>query len=458
MIDLIDLIDWKEIFVDFPTTCKICEEKIDAKGKALWDKDLGVIHPKCKPEHETLGEYTVHENFTLIPKNQTFKIITSPEKILELKLRIEQYFINNSKPGQIRLTKEDTSSFHNDKTFPIVNAYFHTQHDVWWSNAIDANSTPPKNIFKNIFGVGNPEWRPSKKNSYFVVSVNFNKDGSQRTAGILLEDNNGDYFLAMDERIDGNYETHNKIPLHKMKDEIQTFFSEKNNSILVSGTDRPLFLISKIDENFVKTITEFVKNIKNVKDYFLKYSSDDIKIKNYDVHNHQMVQVVSPKSTVSEIRTFDLDPVYEEKSNELIGKFMSKDNLKQKLSEFEISEFVPEKQDVQTSTSFRNPELACLMKIKCNHTCQICEILTFKNKDGNYYTESHHIIPRSLGGPDKPSNILIVCANCHRKFDSGNEKTLVDTYAILKQKNIFTDFLTLKKYNAISENLFNKLN
>jgi predicted HNH restriction endonuclease len=454
---VIDLIDWKEITIDFSATCSICEEKINAKGKALYAKGPGAIHPECKPENDILDEYTIHENFTMIPQNQTFKTVTSPDKILELQLRIEQYFINNSKPGQIRLTKEDTSTYHNDKTFPVVNAYFHTQHDVWWSNAVDANFPPPKNIFKNIFGVGNPNWRPSQKNSYFVLSVNFNKDGSQRTAGILLEDNTGDYFLAIDERIDGNYETHNKIALHKMKDEIQTFFSEKNHSISASGTDRHLFLIAKIDEDFVKTMSEFVKNIKNVKDYFLKYSSDGIEIKNYDVHNRQIIESVSPNHTVSEIRTFELDPVYEERSNELIEKF-TKDNLKEKLSEFESSEFVPEKQDIQTSTSFRNPELASLMKIKQNHTCQICEIPTFKNKNGNYYTESHHIIPRSLGGPDKPSNILIVCANCHRKFDSGDESTLVETYAILKQKNIFSDFGTLKKSNAISENLFNKLN
>ena len=99
------------------------------------------------------------------------------------------------------------------------------------------------------------------------------------------------------------------------------------------------------------------------------------------------------------------------------------------------------------------------MKIKRNHTCQVCEILTFKNKNGDYhYTESHHIIPRALDGPDIPSNILIVCANCHRKFDSGDESTLLETYWILKQKNILENFDSLIEHNAISENLFNELN
>ena len=30
----------------------------------------------------------------------------------------------------------------------------------------------------------------------------------------------------------------------------------------------------------------------------------------------------------------------------------------------------------------------------------------------------------------------IVCANCHRKFDSGYDSTLLETYRILKRKNI----------------------
>ncbi|MFB6213693.1 MAG: HNH endonuclease [Candidatus Nanohaloarchaea archaeon] len=31
----------------------------------------------------------------------------------------------------------------------------------------------------------------------------------------------------------------------------------------------------------------------------------------------------------------------------------------------------------------------------------------------------HHIKPREEGGPNKPSNLIVLCPNCHRKADSG---------------------------------------
>ena len=160
-----------------------------------------------------------------------------------------------------------------------------------------------------------------------------------------------------------------------------------------------------------------------------------------------------------EISDDDLYSGYEDKSNDLITKFTSEGNNAEKLEEFEANKPVSTSKKIESEHLSRNPELASRMKIKHNHTCQVCEIPTFKNKNGDYhYTESHHTIPRASGGPDIPSNILIVCANCHRKFDSGDEATLLETYKILKQKNIFDKFDSLRECDAISENLFNRLN
>jgi len=167
----------------------------------------------------------------------------------------------------------------------------------------------------------------------------------------------------------------------------------------------------------------------------------------------------SSQSSSIEIYDNDLYSGYEDKSNDLITKFTSEGNNDEKLLEFESSKPISTTKKIESISQSRNPELASRMKIKRNHICQVCEIPTFKNKNGDYhYTESHHIIPRALGGPDIPSNILIVCANCHRKFDSGDESTLLETYGILKQKNILENFDSLIEYNAISENLFNELN
>jgi predicted restriction endonuclease len=176
-------------------------------------------------------------------------------------------------------------------------------------------------------------------------------------------------------------------------------------------------------------------------------------------HMHPKCYTVNlPESSTTEISIDDLYVGYEDKSNDLITKLTLEGNTDQKLLEFEANSPESTTKKIESVSQSRNPELASLMKIRHNHTCQVCEIPTFKNKNGDYYyTESHHIIPRALGGLDKPSNILIVCANCHRKFDSGDDSTLLETYRILKQKNIIENFDSLKQYNAISENLFNQL-
>ena len=176
-------------------------------------------------------------------------------------------------------------------------------------------------------------------------------------------------------------------------------------------------------------------------------------------HMHPKCYTVNlPESSTTEISIDDLYVGYEDKSNDLITKLTLEGNTDQKLLEFEENPTESTTKKIESISHSRNPELASLMKIRHNHTCQVCEIPTFKNKNGDYhYTESHHIIPRALGGLDKPSNILIVCANCHRKFDSGDDSTLLETYRILKQKNIIENFDSLKQYNVISENLFNQL-
>ena len=45
--------------------------------------------------------------------------------------------------------------------------------------------------------------------------------------------------------------------------------------------------------------------------------------------------------------------------------------------------------------------------------CEVCKI------DIPQILDIHHIVPRSLGGDDKPSNKITVCANCHRLIHAG---------------------------------------
>jgi hypothetical protein len=50
--------------------------------------------------------------------------------------------------------------------------------------------------------------------------------------------------------------------------------------------------------------------------------------------------------------------------------------------------------------------------------CQVCGH-KIDLGHGQFYSETHHIQPRSEGGPDVPGNMIVVCRNCHILFDHG---------------------------------------
>ena len=105
----------------------------------------------------------------------------------------------------------------------------------------------------------------------------------------------------------------------------------------------------------------------------------------------------------------------------------------------------------------RSPGLSAFMKDRNNHTCQICKVPTFQTSHGIYYTESHHILPRSKGGDDKPENIVVVCSNCHRLFHNGSKSELVRAYTKLKESKAFADFDALKERDVITKDVYDSL-
>lgn len=67
------------------------------------------------------------------------------------------------------------------------------------------------------------------------------------------------------------------------------------------------------------------------------------------------------------------------------------------------------------TTLARDLGLSTALKSLYKGRCQICRS-TFAKKDGNPYSESHHLIPLGQRGADKPANVVILCATCHRKM------------------------------------------
>lgn len=85
-------------------------------------------------------------------------------------------------------------------------------------------------------------------------------------------------------------------------------------------------------------------------------------------------------------------------------------------------------------------KIANKIKKYLQYKCQICESLgenphSFKKKNGEYYIETHHIIPVSDTKNSKLSvdNLICVCPNHHRQLHYGNVK-------IINNNNIYVEY------------------
>jgi len=76
---------------------------------------------------------------------------------------------------------------------------------------------------------------------------------------------------------------------------------------------------------------------------------------------------------------------------------------------------------VTTTTYERNEYVSEYAKRRANGVCQLCEDpAPFKDKKGEPFLETHHIVWLSQGGEDTIENTVALCPNCHRKMHTLN--------------------------------------
>jgi 5-methylcytosine-specific restriction enzyme A len=79
---------------------------------------------------------------------------------------------------------------------------------------------------------------------------------------------------------------------------------------------------------------------------------------------------------------------------------------------------------VSTKSYERNAYVSELAKRRARGICQLCnDWAPFKDRNGNSYLESHHIVWLSKGGEDIINNTVALCPNCHRKMHILNLKS-----------------------------------
>lgn len=82
-----------------------------------------------------------------------------------------------------------------------------------------------------------------------------------------------------------------------------------------------------------------------------------------------------------------------------------------------------------------------------NYTCKVCK----KSKDKILHT--HHIIYKSKGGSDKPSNLITVCTECHT-YDNHQEGNILWKWMIEKKKT--PQYKEAPFMNSLRKRIFKK--
>jgi hypothetical protein len=104
----------------------------------------------------------------------------------------------------------------------------------------------------------------------------------------------------------------------------------------------------------------------------------------------------------------------------VVDEKIDKSDLIAKIKAFneQFRQIVPHKQRVVSEQIARPGAITDHLKILHDNTCQICNEKGFVQANGTPYVEAHHIIAlhKLLPGSYCSDNIIVVCANCHRKL------------------------------------------
>ena len=108
--------------------------------------------------------------------------------------------------------------------------------------------------------------------------------------------------------------------------------------------------------------------------------------------------------------------------NNISSKIKNNDDIDKIISE--IEKWISNKDMVEKQKTIiaivRNTTLAKLVKERSNYICQICGKKPFETRNW-FYAEVHHLKELAYWGADISSNMLCLCADCHRKFHYWNE-------------------------------------
>lgn len=95
------------------------------------------------------------------------------------------------------------------------------------------------------------------------------------------------------------------------------------------------------------------------------------------------------------------------------------------------------KRIVKSTAYSRNEYVAEITKRRAKGHCELCgKPAPFKDKVGNPYLESHHIVWLSEGGNDNIQNTVALCPNCHRRMHVVADQSDVNKLKEIRKTNV----------------------
>jgi 5-methylcytosine-specific restriction protein A len=175
------------------------------------------------------------------------------------------------------------------------------------------------------------------------------------------------------------------------------------------------------------SIEYFLQNI--FKDYGAEALSNALKALNLHILNYENIRHTQARKTRGIYETYlaklPLELRNEIVQNEFVQKLRNHPKTREELI-LELNNLIPYEGETTTTCSkaFKrdNYAIALIKELRC-YRCQICKT-RIRKKDGSFYVEAAHIVPKNKQGPETPDNILLLCPNHHKEFDLG-ERTIL---------------------------------
>lgn len=178
--------------------------------------------------------------------------------------------------------------------------------------------------------------------------------------------------------------------------------------------------LNKLELEYSKESNEFEK-----RELLLKFKNEDEIMQNWSNYEfskflyHEFERPI--RKEVLQIKNAEEEKVTHELTR--VNPIDRLNYIEKELNKLQSPDLAPIKETSKIIKSIkRNARLYQLLKEKHNYKCQICSF-TFKKKDGSLYCEVCHIDSLASSRIDSEENILILCPNCHKKLDLGNENT-----------------------------------